>query len=351
MSRERLFAAFFFVAFLFLLYQSYRVFSTFAAPLSWGALLAFMFHPLYRRLLALLRQREGLAAFLLTTLVILIVIVPTLYLSLVLASESVSFVRRANDAAESGRLTALAEQWRAGALGHFWDRVAPHVDAWKIDPRSLLLKGGESVSTFFVSQATALATNVVHFVTDLFFTAFALFFFFRDGERMVLAFHRFIPMKPDDKDAILARFNETLSAVVQGTLVTAIVQGALSALGFWILSVPFAILLGAASALLSLIPFGAPVMWMAVVTWLMINGDWIRALILAIWGTAVVGTADNVIRPLIIGGRTKIPTVYLFFGILGGLNAYGFLGVFLGPVLIAILVAFLRIYREQYALD
>jgi predicted PurR-regulated permease PerM len=156
-------------------------------------------------------------------------------------------------------------------------------------------------------------------------------------------------MESEHKDAILARFYDTVSAVVQGTLVTAAVQGLLAGIGIAIVGVPFAILLGVATSFVSLLPFGGPVIWISVVVYLLFNEAYGRAVILLVWGVVVVSSADNVIRPLIIGGRTRIPTVFLFFGILGGLQAYGFLGIFLGPALIAILVAFIRIYREEYA--
>jgi predicted PurR-regulated permease PerM len=90
--------------------------------------------------------------------------------------------------------------------------------------------------------------------------------------------------------------------------------------------------------------------WISVVAYLSLHSDYVRAAALAAWCILIVGSIDNFIRPIVIGGRTQIPTVFLFFGILGGLQAYGLLGMFLGPVLIAILVAFLRIYREQYAM-
>lgn len=351
MSRQQLFAGFFFAAFLYLLYQSYQVFSFFAVPLGWATLLALMFYPVNGWLVRRLHHREGLAAFLLTTLVILIVMVPTFYLSLRLANESVAFVQRTNEAIESGRILEAVQQLRVSPVVRLWERMAPHLQTWNIDPASLLLAGSEAIRGFLVAQATAAAANILRFLADFFLTTFALFFFFRDGERMVRGLRAVIPMEPADKDIILHRFDDTVSAVVQGTLVTGIIQGVLSGLGFWVMGVSFANLLGVASALLSLIPFGAPVLWIAVVISLAIKAEWMRAVILAAWGIVVIAAADNFIRPAIIGGRAKIPTVFLFFGILGGLQAYGFLGIFLGPLLIAILVAFLRIYREQYATE
>lgn len=349
MRREHLFAAFFFAVFVFLLYQFYRILSFFVGPISWATLLALVFYPLHRQLTHLLRRREGLAAFLLTTAVILIVIVPTIYLSALVSTQSVELYHTVNDFVRSGRLTEVVEQVRASRIGRFWQSVMPTLQTWNIDLPGLALKASNAVSAFLVAQAPAAAANVLRFVANFFLTTFALFFCFRDGAKMVRGLRELIPMEPQHKDAILMRIYETLSAVVQGALVTAFVQGVLAGIGFWIVGVRFAVLLGGATAFFSLLPFAGPLIWLSVVVYLAFETAYWKAFFMLAWGTLIVSTADNVLRPLIIGNRTQIPTVFLFFGILGGLQAYGFLGVFLGPALIAILVAFVRIYREQYA--
>jgi len=348
MSRENLFAAFFFVAFVFLLYQFYRILSFFLGPLGWAALLALVFQPAHQGLRGLLRQRESLSAFVVTTAVILIVIVPTISLTTVLARQSVELYQEVKAFVGSGHLDEWIRQVRQSSLGRLWQGFTPMLENWNLDLPTLALRTSNAVSGFLVAQAPQAAANVVRFVTNLFFTTIALFFFFRDGERMVGAVRELIPMEPEHKEVVLARLYEALSAVVQGSLVTALVQGILAGAAYWALSVPFALLLGCATAFLSLLPFGAPVVWLSVVVYLGATASYVRAVILLVWSAVIVSSADNVLRPLIIGGRTHIPTVFLFFGILGGLQAYGFLGVFLGPALIAILVAFVRIYREEY---
>jgi predicted PurR-regulated permease PerM len=349
MTREQLFGAFFFAAFLFLLYQFLIILSFFVGPLSWAALLAIIFFPAQQWLVRTTRRSEGLVAFLLTTLVILVVIVPTISLTTVLARESVDLYQELNDLAESGRLGEILERFHNSAAGRIWARLMPMLADWRIDPTDVALRASKAVSSFLAAQAPAAAANVLRYVASFFFTTFALFFFFRDGERMVRGLRDLIPMEPVHKDAILKRLYDTLSAVVQGALVTAAVQGVLAGIGFWIVGVRYAIVLGGATALLSLVPFAGPLIWVSVDLYLLATGHYGQALVLLAWGVLVVGMADNFVRPLIIGGRTQIPTVYLFFGILGGLQAYGFLGIFLGPVLIAILVAFVQIYRERYA--
>jgi len=351
MRREQLFAVFFFLAFCFLLYQFYLILSDFFGPLSYAALLAFIFHPVYVWLRRVLNGRDGLAAGVVTLAVILLVIAPAFYLLTLITTQSVLLYEEISGYVESGRIHEVMEEMRVSRLGTFWHQIGPGLDALKIDVPDFALRLSQTVSGFLVSQAPAAAANVFRFVLSFFFTVFALFFFFRDGDRMVQAVRDLIPMEPANKQAVVVQFSSTLSAVVLGSVITAVAQGVLGGIAYWALGVPFAILLAAATAFLSLIPYGGPLVWGGVVVYLLIVGDYWRAMIMLAWGTLGIGAADNIIRPLVIGGRTEISTVFLFFGILGGLQAYGFVGMFLGPAVIAMLVAFTRIFREQYALD
>jgi predicted PurR-regulated permease PerM len=349
MSRERLFAGFFLAVFIFLLYQFYRIVSGFLAPLAWAALLALIFHPLQARLTRLLRGRSGVAAFALTTAVIGVVMVPMVLLAMLLANESIGFYQGFAQLVRDGQLEQYAEHLRSSPLGMVWARVAPILDSWSVDMDSIFVKASDALSRFLASEVTGMARNIVAFTVNFLLTTVALFFFFRDGPRMIAAVRDTVPMQPEHKDLLLDRLYETLSAVVQGTLLTAAAQGLLAGIGFWAVAVPFAVLLGCVAAFVSLLPFGTPIVWGSVVIYLLLIGSTLKAVLLFLWGALVISSIDNVIRPLVIGGRTEIPTVLLFFGILGGLRAYGFLGVFLAPAVIAILVAVARIYREQYS--
>jgi len=348
MDRQRLFAAFFFAAFLFLLYQFVLMFSGFIGALTWAALLAFVFFPVQGWLTSRLRGREGLAAFLLSTLVILIVMVPTVLLIIVLANESVVFYQRSVEIVSGPEWPTFVEALQASTPGRLWNAGAGLLSGWNLNVKDTALQAANAASGFLVSQATYIVKNVASFVLNFFLATFALFFFFRDGARMVASVRDLLPMEPAHKHAILTRLHETLTAVVLGTLVVAGAQGLLAGLGYWALGVPFSLVLGCATGFASLLPFGAPLVWGAVAVYLAIAEGWVACLMMVAWGSFGVGGIDNVIRPLIIGGRTAIPTVVMFFGILGGLQAYGLIGVFLAPVVIAVLVAFVRIYREQY---
>jgi predicted PurR-regulated permease PerM len=349
-ARQQIVVFFFFAAFSFLLYQLYLVIEPFLAPIGWAALLALVFYPLYLAVLRRWKGRSTAAALALTTLVTAAVVVPTVSLSSVVTSESVGLYQQLSAYVSSGNLNERVKNLRDSPVGRLVQRL--NRQGWEIDVGELLRGVAERVSNFTVAQMTAIARNVAVFLLNFTIMVFTLFFFFRDGEHMYRGLRELIPMDPEHKDAIFYRLYETLSAVMRGMLVTAVVQGILTWIGLLAVGVPYAAFLGVFAAFMSMIPVAGPVLvWLPCAVYLALTGGMVRALILLTYGTIAVSMADNVLRPRLIGDRAHLPTIFLFFGMLGGVEVYGFLGIFLGPVLIAAVVAFLNIYKEEYATE
>ncbi|MGH7966045.1 MAG: AI-2E family transporter, partial [Candidatus Binatia bacterium] len=233
MTRQQLFAAFFFAAFVFLLFQLYSLFSAFLVPLTWTVILVLTFYPLYTVLLARLQGRRTLASLLLTLLVILLVAVPVFLLSGILAAEVLDFYQRIRAAAESGELRQTLSGWRETSLGRLWEQWGPRIEAFEIDLPELASEGAKRASQFIVGQVTGVARNLFVFLFDFLIISFSLFFLFRDGEESYRTIRDLIPMEPAHKEAIFHRLYETVSAVVQGMATTAVAQGLLAGLGFW----------------------------------------------------------------------------------------------------------------------
>jgi predicted PurR-regulated permease PerM len=343
-AREQVFAGFFFVVFLFLLYQLYRILSSFLGPIVWAAILTLVFYPLYQRVLRAVRGNTTVAALALTTVVSVAIVVPTASLSTVITQESVGLYQQLTQWVRSGRLNERMQQLRSSPAGRVVQRLGRQ--GWEIDWAAVVQRTADAVST----HVTAFARNVAVFLLDFTIMLFTLFFFFRDGDRMLAALRDIIPMDAAHKDAIFSRLYDTLSAVVRGMVVTAVVQGILTWIGLALVAVPYAAFLGLAAGLLSLLPLiGAAGVWIPCAVYLAAAGLPLRALVLVLYGTLVISMVDNVLRPLLIGGRTRLPTIWLFFGMLGGIEAYGILGIFLGPLLLSIIVSFVQIYQAQYA--
>jgi predicted PurR-regulated permease PerM len=350
MSREQLFTVFFFLVLAFLLYQLYAVFSPFLGPFAWAAVLALVFFPPYRLLLDRIGQ-PSLAAAAMTVLILVLVTGPLVTFGGVVLGQAQRFYDLVQEKSASGEARAWVEEnLRHNPLGRLAARVLPRELRDSIDLTDLGVQGARRGSEYVIGEIGGIARNVFGFLVNFFLMLVMLFFFFRDGRRLYFAFRELLPMEPEHKDAIFGILYETLSAVVQGMTVTAVLQGLLAGAAFWALDLPFALFLGLASAVASFVPLGgAALVWIPAVIYFFTQGLWVRAILLLIWGTFVVSLVDNVVRPLVIGSRTNIPTLFLFFGILGGLQAYGVIGIFIGPVLLATVVAFLKIYREEYA--
>jgi predicted PurR-regulated permease PerM len=179
---------------------------------------------------------------------------------------------------------------------------------------------------------------------------FLLFFFLRDGEQMLATAVRLIPMRPARRGELVDHVAAVTRAVVFGSLLTALVQGVLVGIGFALVGLPSPVVFGAIAAVASLIPFvGTALVWVPAVGVLVLQGRWVAALVLAVWSVAVVSSADNVVRPLFISGRAQISTLPVFLGLLGGVTAFGPIGLVVGPVVVALTLTLLRFAEEARA--
>jgi predicted PurR-regulated permease PerM len=237
-----------------------------------------------------------------------------------------------------------------------------------LKPRSLSLNDGESnpeqteallldgiasglrdVPRMIGEKVSAIFKNLALFGLHLLFVMVALFFFFRDGSRYAHFLVGLLPLERLYQERVVGAFSKTVTAVVRGMLVTAIVQGLLAGAGFAVAGVPVPMLLGLLTSITSFIPFlGAASVWVPASAYLIIQEEFLRGIGIALYGFLVISTIDNLLKPLIIGESIKVPVFVLFFTILGGLQVYGVIGIFLGPIILSLGMAFLTIYREIY---
>jgi predicted PurR-regulated permease PerM len=351
-SRQQLFAAFFFVVLGLLLYQLFLFLAPFLRPLAWAAILALTFYPLTTWLIRLFRGSRTMAATVLVLLVLVLAVVPSIFLGSLLVNEAAGAYDRAKEMVQTGELTHLLDQLKSSRLGLLFDRLAsPLIDSLNLDLSQLLLGATSYVSQQIASQTGAIARNLLESVVSGALMLLALFFFFRDGERMSAAIRDLLPMDAEHKHAVFGRVYDTLTAVVQSMVVNAVVQGVLGGFGYWAIGgLPFSTFLGFLTGVSSFLPpFGAAFIWAPAAVYLLVVGKVLRGVLLLLWGLLVISMVDNIIRPLFIGGRARLPTFLLLFTILGGMSVYGFLGIFLAPVILATLLSFVDMYREIYA--
>src|SRR5574337_1125207 len=343
----RVSVVFFYGSLLLLLYLTYLIIVPFASPILWAVILVVVFQPVYRRLLHRLGGKSGLAALLLTITVIAAVVIPAILCGWVLAQEAVSFYQAAERVYQQQGLTGITSHPAVMAGRALWDRVNLPFMRLGFNLNALLLGGLSAVSSFIVDNLKGIAINLLSFTVNLFLAVFTLFFLLRDGEAIVRSLQRLLPLERKHAEALFSRLYDAVSAVVRGTIVTALAQGILGGVGYWAFGVPYPVFLGLATALFSLLPVGGSgLIWIPAAIYLFLEGGWIRVLLLLGWSTIVVSAADNVLKPALISGGTNLSTFFLFFGMLGGLQVFGILGFIVGPVLLVMLSTFLEIYAE-----
>jgi predicted PurR-regulated permease PerM len=349
MRREHLFAAFFFAVFLFLIYQLYLCLAPFAAPLVLAAVVVLTFYPLTERVVKALRGSRTLGALAMLLGVTALVLVPTFLLLTLLVGEATETYDRIQQLTQEGGTTPLqaSESW----LAETWRGLAERFPALSsVDVSGTWLQASQRVSQWVATEAAALAQNLVASALNAAMMLVALFFFFRDGDRIAALLSDLIPMASGQKERILKRVYDTVTAVVQSTMLIAVIQGIVAGLGYFVIGrLGMSVLLGFLTAVASLIPVvGATLIWLPTALYVLVTGEIWQGVGLLLWGAVAVGSVDNFVRPLVIGGRVEMPTVLLLFALLGGLQVYGFLGIFVAPVVVAVLLAFVDIYRETY---
>jgi predicted PurR-regulated permease PerM len=333
-----------------LLYQLALIFAPFFTPILWALILARLFYPLYQYLLRVLRGQVTVSAFLSTLVVTFLAVLPVAYVAFLAITETIHAYQAAMTWLQNGGLKQLPAAVSAlPFIGNISQELLGRFVLAYGDLQGSLLEGGKAVSAVLLTGVSGLAKNTFDLITDFFIMLFTLFFFFRDGQRLYDIFYDAVPIDEAHKAAIFDRLTQTMIAVVRGTLFTALAQGVAAGLTYWALSLPFPVFLGSISAFCSLLPFGGTALvWVPVATYLFWTAPLWKGIVMIVVGVGLVGLMDNFLQPLMVGSGADLPVLFLFFATIGGLAYFGFIGLFLGPILLGIAIATFKIYRENY---
>jgi predicted PurR-regulated permease PerM len=325
----------------------FQIVRPFLQPLAWAAMLALMLHPLQLRLTARLRGRPGLAAIVLTLLVLLMFVGPLTVLAIAFAAQArdlaaltPTLVQHFKAYEQASLATHSVLQDALAWINRYVSVGAAEVQQWALTGAKKMLEHVASLggSAFFGAVGTVLSFTVMTFL---------LFFLLRDGQAIASTAIELVPMSPTHKHRLVARLNAVTRAVVLGTIVTAIVQGLLLGIGFAIAGLPAPVVFGVTGAVLSVVPFGGTALvWVPGAAALFLMGQPGWGVFLVAWGVVLVSSADNFLKPLLISGKAEVPTLAIFIGVVGGLSAFGLVGMFAGPILIALLLTLVKFASE-----
>lgn len=326
----------------------FRILQPFIGPIFWALLLAFLLFPVYRWLCRAVHERRGLAAILVTLAVVLLAVGPVTTLAVAFAGQAAELVHRLQEAAGQYQIARPSDLLRIPILEQAmrWvESVVPvtgeQIQGWAVD-------GAKGLLQLLIASTGLVFLGALGVFVDLVLTLFLLFFFLRDGQSMVERLLVMIPMDVSRKARLLEHLSAVTRAVVFGALFTGLVQGILVGIGFAIVRLPSPIVFGFLAAVASLVPLvGTALIWVPAAGVLAFQGRIGAAIFMLIWGAAAVSGADNVVRPLFISGRAQISTLPVLIGLMGGLSAFGPIGMFLGPLIIALVLALLRFAEES----
>ncbi len=348
MPRVRTFYArsFALVAAALLAYLLYLVLSPLAQPIAWALFIAFLVHPLHVWLTRRLRGRAAVSAGLLTLLVFVVLIGPLGALGAAFAAQVTELARRAQEFATEHRPSDLGELAQVPVLGPALAWVQENtgislaqLQAWAVQAAQAILKGlaGVGRAAFLGALGTVIGFALMMFI---------LFFAIRDAGKLFRALRELVPLEHDDKARLFDHLASVTRALVYGTGVTALVQGVMVGAGFAVVGLPSPVVFGVLAALAALIPLaGTPVVWVPAVVALGMQGRWTAAIILLIWG-GFITTMDNFLRPWLVSGKAEIGALTVFIGVLGGVGAFGPIGIVLGPLVLALAIALIRFALE-----
>jgi predicted PurR-regulated permease PerM len=322
------------------LYVCWLIFQPFFNVLLWAAVLSVVFFPMHRRIRAR-TDKPSLAAACSTLLVILLILLPVTLVT-------VAVVRELSGAAAV--FQASDHTWSSAMPpGAVWllDRVGQYVDVDREAARKFLAARMQTWGTALAASTLMVVGGAVGAVAQTLLVIFALFYFFRDGERIRDAAYEMVPLQRVQWQDIMARTQDVIAATVYGVLAISAIQGVLGTFIFWTLGLPSPLLWGVVMFFLSMIPMaGAFLVWVPAALYLALTGAYVKAGILVVWGVLVIGGIDNILSPRLVGRRASLHELLIFFAVLGGLQLFGVLGLVLGPVVVAMTLALIEMVRQ-----
>lgn len=323
----------------------FDVLQPFLVAMTWSIVFVLSLWPLYDRLRLRLNDRRSTASLAMTIMMLLFFLIPAVALTSVVAAEMQQLGKWMEEVAHGERGLKLIESTRKMPM--IGERAAHFLTDLRNDP-TIAHAYIEQNRGQLVGYASKIIGGLTSFMFNLLIAVVAAYFLFRHGESLAQQLRRSVRKIGGERMVpLLQQIRETVKGVVYGSILTAVVQAILAALGFWALGVPYPWLLGLATLVLAFIPFGVPLVWLPAAIWLFTQGHYIKGSILLGWGAGVVSTMDNILRPIFIGKAAQIPILLVFFGVIGGLVAYGMLGLFVGPVVCAVALSLWREWLNE----
>lgn len=339
------------MVFIILIAISFLIIRPFLIAVLAGIILSYVFYPLYRRIYRKTANKNA-SSLIASVLVVIILALPLFFVLNTVSKEAYTAYLMSKQKMTGEQLLAPCEPADKPVC-----RAAAYFTGKANDPqiRYYISTVINNAATKITKSVSNILFSVPILVLDMFIALFVMFFLFRDGEIFVDKVQRIMPLKDEYRKNVLKKINDMAYAVIYGSIIIAIIQGALGGLGFFIFGLPSPLLWGMVMFFAALIPYvGSSIIWFPAALMIIINGYSnletaliIKGILLMLYGIFIVSTIDNILKPKIIGEKGGLHPVLVMLGVVGGLKFLGFIGVIVGPIILAMLVAFIKIYEEE----
>ncbi len=319
------------ILFLIFLYISYLIVKPYFVAFIVSAILAYLFYPVYLFVKKYLKH-PGLSAGVVIGLIIIVFLTVAFFLTNALIDQSVLLYQNIKDI-------------NIGGLGDAVTRVfGEHVDV-----NVYLKEIVNQVLTFVLQQASSLAVSIPKKAIALLVSLFILYYLFKEGEHITENIKRVLPLNASEKEELVNRTTKVLKATVYGVFITAVLQGIVGTIGFFIFGVDTPILFGLLLTIAATLPYlGTALVWVPISLYMISTGDYFNGIGLFIYGACIISLLDNVVRPLIISKQSQLHPITTFLGVLGGIATFGIVGIILGPLLLALFLTLTDFYVKEY---
>lgn len=317
----------------------------FLYPLAAAIILAVVFHPAYQRILEWTKGKPGKASLLSTLALLFLFGVPVFIIIVLVAKEAVTAANYlTRQSAEQGGFALFLTTVADRGLKF----VGRWIDVSKYDIRGAVTSHVQQVGVWVLGSGALILSNFASLIVESLIVLVVVFFLFRDGQRWIQQAEETVPLPPGQARKLFSNISDTIVANVYGIVSVGAAQGVLTGIALAIVGLQSALLLGLCAGFASVVPIaGTALVWVPAGLYLIFTGAVWKGIFVLVWGVAVVSTADNIIRPWVVGGKVELHPLVLVFSILGGVKAFGFLGLFLGPVSASVLWVLLGMIREE----
>jgi len=323
-------------------YLSYEIISPFVVPIAWAIVFSVVFYPVYAFIARYIKVKS-IASSVTVILLLIGIIAPVTYILFLLIDELQKF----GDYTNNGGMDFVRDMFLKIKTSPHLERLRSFIGEGNMPDADEVMDNIRKIGLFLAENLSVRVTNIISAAINFLFMIFTIFFLFKDGPGFLAKVEDFLPFSEEQKTRLATQMKDMIVSTVYGGVAVSIIQGCLGGVAFYVIGVNSPVLWGIAMSVMSFVPLiGTLSIWGPASIYLIIQGDYMHGVGLILFGTFVISMVDNILKPLIIGSRTRMPTIIIFFSVLGGIKAFGIIGLIMGPLIMAVFISVFEIFRH-----